>query len=360
MRNNRLRNIYNFYTDDLSYDELRKLINKEAPSVLKFYLSETKQPDKHTNPLVRYFVFGKNLFLAFLFKLNPLRRLIYSILLFIFIWGFLNSLWYWVSFSFVGINLLLAFEVAEKLTAKGELELAKNIQEGLIPKNPPDIPSLDISFYAETAKDVGGDYLDFIPNCNSDKYFMFIGDISGKGMAAALYMIQVRALIHHIIQSESDLIHILTKLNNVLCEIFSKNYFFTVNAAILENNNITFCRAGHLPALCFSKENNSCSRLTPPGIGLGLTDSDLFQSTLQTESLTLKSGDILIFFSDGVTETMNTLNQEFGDTKLEKIILANSHKKASEIKNAILVNLNAFRGYPDPDDDISIVVIKAP
>lgn len=360
MRNNRLRSIYNFYTGDLSYDELRKLINKEAPSVLKFYLSEAKQPDKNRNVLIRYIAFAKNLFLAFLFKLNPLRRLVYSILLFIFFWGFLNSFWYWVFFAFAGVNLLLAFEVAEKLTAKGELEIARNIQEGLIPKAPPEIPSLDISFYAETAKDVGGDYLDFIPNGVPEKSLMFIGDISGKGMAAAIYMVQVRAIIHQIIQSESQLIPILTQLNKVLCKIFTKNYFFTVNAAILEKNNITFCRAGHLPTLYYRKETNSCTRLTPSGMGLGLTDTDLFSATLQTESVSLNSGDILLFYSDGVSETMNAQNKEFGEDKLERIIVANSHKSASDIERAILINLNAYRGYSDPNDDISIVLIKSP
>jgi len=360
LRNNHFRSIYNFYTGDLSYDELRKLINKEAPSVLKFYLSEAKQPDKNRHAIIRYVAFAKNLFFAFLFKLNPLRRLIYSILLFIFFWGFINSFGYWVFFAFAGLNLLLAFEVAEKLTAKGELEIAKNIQESLMPKAPPEIPPLDISFYAETAKDVGGDYLDFISNGVPGKSLMFLGDISGKGMAAALYMVQVRAIIHQIVQSESDLITILTQLNKVLCKIFTKNYFFTANAAILEKNNITFCRAGHLPALYYCKETGSCSRLTPSGMGLGLTDSDLFSSSLKTESVTLNSGDILIFFSDGVSETMNRDNKEFGEDKLEKIVIANSHKSSSDIESAILINLNAFRGYSDPNDDISLVILKSP
>ena len=358
MRNHRLKSIYDFYTSDLSYNELQKLIRKEAPNVLNFYLDAAKKPDNQNN-LVRYFLFAKNIFLAFLFKLNPLRRLIYSIALFLFVWGFINAYWSWVFFSFITINILLAFEVAEKLTAKGELEIAKKIQEGLLPTSPPINKKLDISFFAETAREVGGDYLDFITNGEADKSFMFLGDISGKGMAAAIYMVQVRAIIHHLASKEDSIENILIELNKVLCNIFSKNYFFTANAALIKEETITFCRAGHLPTFFYQSSSKTCTRLVPSGIGLGLTSLDLFSTALKSHTLKLEPGDILTFISDGVTETMNQYNQEFGEEKLQKILMANSHKSSKEIQNSILINLNAFRGDNEPNDDISIIVIKA-
>lgn len=352
----RLKSIYDFYTAELTYHEIEKLIRREAPGVLDFYLSSMKKPDNSKNIIMRSWLFIRNLFIAFLLKLTPLRRILYTLILFFFLIGYWNGNWDWALLSFVLLNLLLAFEVADKLTAKSELELARQIQESLIPQNPPQIDDIDIACYSESAKEVGGDYLDFISS--NEKTHIVIGDISGKGMAAAIYMVQVRAILHHLIDTCTNLKDVLSILNRNLYRIFRRDYFFTANVAELNNNKeLRLFRAGHQPVLYYNHQKKVCDFVIPRGMGLGLTDKSIFDDSMQEEVIKLNSGDILVFYTDGLTETMNEYKIEFGDERLKNIVCSNSNKTALQIQNKILMEVNRFNRL-NPDDDLSIIILK--
>jgi len=353
----KLKSIYDFYTAELTYFEIEKLIRREAPGVLDFYLSSMKKPDNSKNFITRGWLFFRNLFIAFLLKLTPLRRILYTLILFFFLYGYWIGSWNWAFITFCLLNLLLAFEVADKLTAKSELELARQIQESLIPKSPPQIEDIDIACYSESAKEVGGDYLDFITS--NEKTHIIIGDISGKGMAAAIYMVQVRAILHHLIDTCSNLKEILSVLNRNLYRIFRRDYFFTANIAELNGNKeLKLCRAGHQPALHFSFEKKRCDFLIPRGMGLGLTDKSIFDTSMQEETVKLEPGDVVVFYTDGLTETMNEFKIEFGEDRLKNIICSSAGKTALQIQSRILMEVNRFNNL-NPDDDLSIIVIKA-
>ena len=357
MAKKRIKRIYDFYASNLRYSDFEKLINQEATTVFSFYLENSENKDEKKNSNLRYLYLIKNVFLAFLVRLSPIRRLIYSLAIILFIWGYFNGFNSWLILSFVIINLLLFFEVAEKLTATEELDIAKNIQENLLPKQVPKIENLDISFYSETAKNVGGDYLDIISS--DEKNLFFVGDISGKGMGAALYMVQVRALIHYIIGKNESLFTSLTELNSILCKTFEKKYFFTLSAVSIKNNSVDIYRAGHLPIIYYSAKEKKSTKIIPSGIGLGLTDSKIFSNSLKKHKIGLEENDILVIYSDGLTETMNIEKSEFGEERLIKVIELAAQRDSEGIKKAILANIQLFRGNCEPYDDVSVVIIKA-
>lgn len=357
---NSLKRIYDLYTSDLSYKEIDRLIKRDAPEVYDFYVKRIKQNQRDKNSIKNFLIFLKSLFKEFLLRMSPLRRIFYTVALVLFAAGYLFTLWNWIVFAFIMINLLLAFELADKLTARDEIIVARDIQNSLMPKQPPLNCSFDIASYSEAAREVGGDYYDFIvPANNGEKLCLVIGDISGKGMGAALHMVQVQAILKCLISEFNGCRNVLTSLNNILKKIFKVDTFFTITIAEINNSSLTLCRAGHTPIIHFCNKTTSCMNVTPAGIGIGLRDNGLFEKVLEEVDLHTGPGDILVFYTDGLIESMNEQKEMFGDERLRKIIKDNSYKTATEIQEAILFALQRFRSTDYVDDDLTLVVMKA-
>ncbi|MEZ4763579.1 MAG: hypothetical protein R3C26_10390 [Calditrichia bacterium] len=135
--------IYKLYASDLSITEIERLVKRDAPGIYDYYLREAQKVDQQKNPVERTIRLVGNLFEAFLRKLSPSRRLFYSLILFLFIYSVVGASWFWAIGSFVLLNVLLAFELADKLIAKDELEVARDIQMNLMPQQPPAHPNLN-------------------------------------------------------------------------------------------------------------------------------------------------------------------------------------------------------------------------
>ncbi len=355
------KKVYDFYTSDLSYKDVERLIKREVPEVYDFYVNRMKKPDSTKNPLMRGFLFLRNLFVEFLLQLSPVRRLLYTAAIFMFIIGYFENDWQGAIIGFILLNLLLAFELADKLTAKDELAIAREIQTALMPKSPPDNPHFQISCCAEPALEVGGDYFNFINNPGDDIHTMLvIGDISGKGMAAAIYMIQVHTIIKNFSNGYNSPKSLLLSLNKNLNKIFNPGTFFTLCAASLNSDeSIKLSRAGHMPVIHYRKSEKKCEELRPSGIGLGLINSDVFDQSLEEIDVKTEQGDILVFFTDGVVEAMNRFNEEFGEERLKSIISANYSKSAKEIQELIIQSITHFTDYAPRTDDITLIVLKS-
>jgi serine phosphatase RsbU (regulator of sigma subunit) len=263
-------------------------------------------------------------------------------------------------YSFVLLNLLIAFELADKLNAKDELEIAREIQTSLMPKDPPRVANFEISCYSEAAAEVGGDYYDFLINEKfPGRTYFIIGDISGKGMAAAIHMVQVQSILHHIILNESSPKEILVSLNSNLKKFLRKGSFFTASlAGINPDGTMHLVRAGHMPVIYYCRSKNECLTIVPKGIGIGLGDDHIFGDTLEEINIKPEEGDLLVFYTDGIVETMNTLHQEFGIERLKNIVLKNSGKTAQAIRDEILYNLSSFKNESQFYDDFTLTVMK--
>ena len=360
MAGNPIKRLFDLYTSELSFEEMERMIKKESAAVYDFYKTEIPKPIPHQNKLNRSIVFIRSLFNAFLLKLSPVRRVFYLSALLIFIVGIASNNTAYQIFSFLILNILIAFELADKLIVKDDIVLAKKIQKSLMPDGPFSNDHFEISAHSEAAHEVGGDYFDIIKSSKSDKTFVVIGDISGKGMPAALYMVRVQAILQFLIETFSDTKKITIELKKYFAQKLKRDYFLTMSlASIDKNGTVRFVRAGHLPTIHFKSNTKAFIELNPNGIGIGFNDKGLFEKTLSEKTIKCEPNDILCFYTDGVTEAMNIRKIQFGTERLEKIIAENSEKSVAEIKEKILETINRFRGNAEINDDLSIVLLKA-
>ena len=357
-KSNPIKKIFDLYTSDLSYQEIERLVKREASEVYEFFKADVPKPDPAKGKFARGFIFARSLFNAFILKLTPARRIFYFVALFFFVVGYYQPAPFYTFTSFLILNLLLAFELADKLSAKGELDVARKIQFDLIPRQSPTVEGYDIATYYEPAREVGGDYFDVIET--PDRTFVIVGDISGKGMAAALYMVRVQSIIYMLIDSYSDVKDILINLKKYFSKNLRREFFLTLTVASIEKDGtINLSRAGHPPSYHFINDTNEFIQLCPAGLGIGLNDKGIFEKTLGVNSFKPASNDIVILYSDGLTEAMNYYKEQFGAENLKRIISQNSKKSCNEIKDAILNAITLFRGPAVQNDDLTMVVLKS-
>lgn len=352
------KRVYDFYSKDLTAAEFERLIMQETPSRYKYFVRSIDKTSVHKNKVREILTFSRNFIVAFLTKLSPVIRIIYTVSVVAFIFSFLNGSWDMALLSFTVINLLLFFEIADKLTARDELEIAKDVQMSLIPGKPPEDKNFGISSYYETAKEVGGDFIDFVQKPDGS-YIVAIGDISGKGMSAALHMLQVSLMFRYISDTLNNPKTILTFLNKNIFAYIKKGLYLSMTIAEVKEKSLKVCRAGHMPLLYYKSEGKTVTEIKQSGMALGLNNSDLFSGSLQEYQLNADKNDILVFYSDGLTESMNTQNAEFGLERLKRIISDNPEKSAEEIKSVLLNEIYSFRGFAEVHDDITFIIMKA-
>jgi sigma-B regulation protein RsbU (phosphoserine phosphatase) len=350
---------YKLLTRQLSSMEIERLIKSDAPSIFQFYARDMEKPAGKRNKVFRFLVLLKNLFKAFIAKFSTGRRIIYLVGLYVFAEGLLNGIGVLAFGGFLIVNVLLAAELADKLTAEDELEVARNIQLNLMPKHSPRLARFDIAFFNETAMEVGGDFYDFLqaPGNGGDA-MVVIGDISGKGMAAALPMLQVHTLLHTLPRNGS-LKNILCELNQKIALVFPPNLFLTMIAMRLAGDgSVRLCRAGHLPLIHYSSAKRTCLDLTPSGLAIGMAHTRNFDKNLDEMNLKPNTGDLLVLYSDGLVETRNAKKTEFGDGVLRQVVCEHAGKSSEGIRDEILKSVAQFRGTAPPHDDLTLIVVK--
>ncbi|OGU53933.1 MAG: hypothetical protein A2V66_17010 [Ignavibacteria bacterium RBG_13_36_8] len=359
-KQNLIKRIFDLYTSDLSFEEIQKLIKKESAEVYEFFAADLPKTDKSKNKFSRALIFARNLFNAFLLKLKPARRVFYLAALLFFIVGYAQQIDSYVIIAFLIFNLLIAFELADKLTAKDELDIARKIQSDLIPQQPPTNKYYDIAAYYESAKEVGGDYFDIIESqTDKNKTFIIIGDISGKGMGAALYMTRVQAIIQLLVTNFNNIKDVLINLKKYFSKNLRKEYFLTIIVASIDGRgSIRLCSAGHSPVLHYRYEDDEFDELNPTGLGIGLNDKGTFEKVLEEVKVSPKKNDILVFYTDGVTETMNRNKSQFGLNTLKRIIRQNSDMNPYQLKDQVLNEISMFRGDASKSDDLTLIILK--
>jgi len=252
----------------------------------------------------------------------------------------------------------------EKNKMERDLELARKIQQGLLPQCIPNIYGLDICGEMIPAMQVGGDYFDLIPvpdlsrQGRDSKLFVVVGDVSGKGLSASLYMTKLQTMIQLSCIPGKTPKEILIDINKKFYDVIERNWFVTMTAALFdtEKGKVTFCRAGQMPIL--TSQNGSVHSYRTKGIGIGLERGLIFNSTLVEEEVSLEPGKIFAFFSDGITETMNNNLDLFGEEKLSELLKNRADKKSGEIMNEIWDSLNQFKGSAEQYDDMTMVLVK--
>ncbi len=248
---------------------------------------------------------------------------------------------------------------AQKLKIEQDLDTARKIQESLLPACIPQIRNLDICGEMIPAMQVGGDYYDLLPVNGSDsKLYVIIGDVSGKGLAASLYMTKLQTMVQFACTSDSSPKEILVEINKRIYGEMERNWFITMSIAYfdLEKNIVKFCRAGHMPLL--TAINGTVQSHRTQGIGVGLEKGNIFEKSLMEEELELKPGQTFAFFTDGITEAMNEQQDMFGEDKLSSILKSKSFQRSTEIMDEIWSSINTFRGTAEVNDDMTMVIVR--
>lgn len=235
-----------------------------------------------------------------------------------------------------------------------EMQVACEIQLDLLPKSNPNIKGYQIAGTSIPAKDVGGDYFDFIKI--DDNHLTFcLGDISGKGIPAAILMSNLQATLRGQTLMNKGCKECVSFANDILYHNTAPTKFATLFYAILDssNNEVTYCNAGHNDPLLIS-DGNKISKLSTGGIVVGVQPFIPFEEA----KIPLNNNDTLVVFSDGITEAMNSKEEEFGDERLQAVLTENRNESAEKLIQIILKEVKHHAGNQPQMDDMTIVVIK--
>src|SRR4051812_28414424 len=222
--------------------------------------------------------------------------------------------------------------IAENLyTLQQDLEIARKIQGKLLPPKPA-LPGYDFEIYYQPAGEVGGDFYDFLP-MDGGKMGLLVADASGKGLAGALLMVEARAMIRAMAAVTSSPREILTAVNKVLLRDLEKGRFVTAFFALLDpkTHTMTVANAGHTPMLLCRELGKLIVSIAPKGLILGVVPDAKFGEGLLEETVPLYPGDRFLLYTDGVSELMNPVSEEFGMERLETWMRVNSHLWSEDV-----------------------------
>ena len=249
----------------------------------------------------------------------------------------------------------------ERDRLRHSLELAKEIQQILLPKDNPKIKGLEVAGKSVYCDETGGDYYDFLKlkENGNEKIGVILGDISGHGIPSALLMATARAFIRQRSFLPGSLTEIITDINVLLCaDAMESNSFMTLFYAMIDTytNSIKWIRAGHDPAIVYDPKSDNFEELVgPAGIPIGVVPDWHYE---EDEKTGLEKDQVIVISTDGINETLNPQNKMYGKEPVLNIIRKNKNGTAEQILKAIIADLNRFRKGRDFQDDVTLIVIK--
>ena len=251
-------------------------------------------------------------------------------------------------------NARLYQEEQALLHLQEEMRLAYEIQVNLLPKVQPEISGYLIAGKSLPAKDVGGDYFDFI-RIDAERLAFCLADISGKGIPAAILMANLQASLRGQAKLDKSCKDCVSFTNDILYHNTAPNKFATLFYAILNSmtHEITYCNAGHNEPFLFTKDNK-ITKLSVGGLVAGIMPSYPFEEAV----ISILPGELLILFSDGITEAMNSNEEEFNEDRLKDVILKHRNDSAVELIKIIFKEVENFSRSTEQMDDMTVVVIK--
>ncbi len=357
----RVRNFWQQISEGRQIDELWSQFTADARASYGFYMkevdSEALRTDRGFN---RWFRIAKTLFWSLLMKMTPARRVLLLVAFVMLVMSGLNA--FDVRFEIVAAGLfllLLSLELADKVTMKRDLEIAREIQTWLVPSQPPEVAGANIAFATRPQNSVAGDYYDaFYPNPEErERLMVVIADVAGKSVPAALLMATLQASLRTIAGEIVPLADLVARLNRYSCAHSLNGLRFTT-AVLSEYNPIsrrlTYVNAGH-NAPILRRANGTLETLEVGGLPLGIESGEKYE----TASLELTPGDALIFFTDGVVEAFNESGEEFGNERWLGAIRNLPDWDAQQTLQFLMKRVDEFVGATRQSDDITCLVFRS-
>lgn len=247
-------------------------------------------------------------------------------------------------------------QLAAELVNK-ELEVATEIQARFFPQQTPNLEGYEVAGCSIPAKDVGGDYYDFIPNPEPCQHGFVVADVTGKGVPASLLMATMRATLRANIQNNpNDIVQALRQVNGDIYRDSPVDKFITSIYCNLdyESHELSYVNSGHNPPYIVRANDNRIEELDQGGVMLGIME----EIDLPKATLSIDKGDILMLFSDGVTEATNPSGELFSEERFEQWLLDHNQLSAEEMKDALLKTLRDYADGSPQSDDITFIIVK--
>ena len=283
------------------------------------------------------------------YKLAPVRRVLLIVALVLML-GTSDNIRF---LSFLGLLLILMLELKDKLLAKDELEVGRAVQFSLLPQDNPQIPGWDIWLFTQPANEVGGDLVDYL-KISENRWGIALGDVAGKGLGAALFMAKLQASLRALAPIFDSLEKFGVELNHIFRRDGVPDRF--VSLIYLEvcpnSNKIRLLNAGHIPPLI--SKNGKIHELEHGTTALGIMEKASFKE----QQIDLKKGDMLLVYTDGITEARNEKGEFFGEERLRALIPTSEKYSSEKFGNYILSHVEKFVGEAPANDDLSLLILK--
>jgi serine phosphatase RsbU (regulator of sigma subunit) len=237
-----------------------------------------------------------------------------------------------------------------------QLELAKEIQEGLNPMGYYDKGGIQIKGFTRAAKGVGGDYFDYV-DIDKNRVGALLSDVSGKGVPASLVMVMIRTVfVTYLNRKDIECASVVRAINDSLSADFAIDKFATLFFMIYDRSRgeLHFTNAGHGPLFCYRASRDACTVTKLDDVPIGIMADVKYKQA----KVRLNPGDLVVLYSDGVTEMRNEDKEEYGRLRLQSLIIENNRLNASELVDKIVSDVDVFRGNVQPHDDMTTLVLK--
>jgi sigma-B regulation protein RsbU (phosphoserine phosphatase) len=382
-KGSRLADFFDTYTKDLTAEDLQRLFTRDTRDAYKFFTRGLDADALKTMPWhTRVITEARILFLAFTMKLSPARRVVFGGALALALIGLINlfrgfgiveiaripffggigvpgplfrdGTWS-LLFAFGLMNLLVLLEVADRLSLKNDLEIARDIQQAMLPSGIYSASGVETIGISRPANTVGGDFYDILP-IDDGRLVIAVGDVAGKGSPAALLMALLLAMLRTLVDEKLEPAELVTRLNVQVCRHAPGTRFITLFYGVYHplTGEMTYVSAGHMPPLVVRRDG-TCERLSDGGISLGMFE----RSTYTTGHVVMQADDLVAVYSDGITEAENPAEIPFDEIGLETALKASRHKTSlSTIGADVVQAVERHTAEKRFADDLTILLLR--
>ena len=375
----RLQDWMQTYVHDLKAEDLQRLFTRDTREAYEFFARHIDSREFEGLPWHRRAAVQLRLFFtAFTMKLSPARRVVYAVSLIFAVSGFFTLVrWHLaqarlgrVTVGFPGVtlpdgmlalvvafalvNLLVLLEVADRLSLKNDLEIAREIQKAMLPPGRYRAPGADVAGLSRPANTVGGDFYEILP-LGDGRLVTAVGDVAGKGSPAALLMALLLAMMRTLVDERLEPAALMERLNIQVCRQAPGTRFITLFYSVFDmaTGELTYVNAGHTQPLVLHADGR-VTHLTDGGVALGMFEA----STYKTGRLALAPSDLLAIYSDGITEAENREGRPFDEAGLEQILLAERNNNVAAIGAAVVHAVEIYTSDVRFADDLTLLLLR--